>query len=121
MARRGARRSCESRVRECVQILDDALHLVRPLMVGDGLLECFAALALTPCVEQILGIAAVAVLFGLGLVLGIAGVAALGVGLGVDQVLGASRASRRWVSAWVSIRSWASRAWRRSLSCAVSA
>lgn len=49
-------------------------------MVGDGLLECFAALALAPCVEQVLGVAAFAVLFGLGLVLGVAGVAALGIG-----------------------------------------
>src|ERR1039457_2734913 len=56
-------------------------------MVGHVLLKCFAALAVAPCVEQVLSVAAFAVLGSLGLVLRVAGVAALGVGLDAGPVL----------------------------------
>ena len=63
----------------------DLLHLgVQSFVLRKG----FAALAVAPRVEQVLSVAAFAVLCRLGLVLGVAGVAALGAGLHVDPLLG---------------------------------
>ena len=68
-----------------------------------------------PRVEQVLRVAAFAVLCRLGLVLGVAGVAALDAGPHVDPLLGIPGVPSR-VSARTSVRSWASRASRRWIS-----
>jgi hypothetical protein len=75
------------RIGEGLQVLVGLLQLVGPLLVGDILLQCVAALVVAAGVEGLLGVPTFAVLGRLDLVLGLAGAAALGISLHVDLVL----------------------------------